>query len=270
MDKPPAPAKRSTKDGVAESPMEDYEPEQVIAGAALDASRAAQIGERLYVWFRTNGRSFPWREWTDEYRVAVVESLLQRTTATAVANYIETFLLKYPSWGLLLATPHTELAADLERLGLQERRAAHLHRLAKSRLQDGPLNEQSPGVGQYLARALTVVVRGQNAAMVDSNFIRVVRRAFAGDWKSEYRTDARLQALSLAIVRGGSDPRATNWAVLDLGAVICKPRAPACSACPINHLCVTARGSRSASGSGSAVASSTESLPVRTRKRVGT
>jgi len=85
--------------------------------------------------------------------------------------------------------------------------------------------------------------------MVDTNFVRVIKRAFIGPWRSDYRYDERLQEIALAIVLGG-DPKRVNWGVLDLGATVCTPRQPRCADCPVAKLCVIGRVSRAKRNSG--------------------
>ena len=100
-----------------------------------------------------------------------------------------------------------------------------------------PVTVEAPGVGQYIGRAVAVMGRGERAAMVDSNWVRVLHRVFEGSWMADYRYDPRLRALLQAIVDGGRDARAVNWAMLDLGATICLPRRPRCDACPLAATC---------------------------------
>jgi A/G-specific adenine glycosylase len=153
----------------------------------------------------------------------VVEVLLQRTNADVVDSFARTFLMQYPDWDKLAAADVATLAAALRPIGLQRRRAASLHALACA-MQGTPKPENwdvLPGVGQYISRALAVAIDGDPVAMVDSNFVRVIRRAFSPPWMSDYRYDPRLQELAGAIVRSSPDPRSANWAVLDLGALIC-------------------------------------------------
>jgi A/G-specific adenine glycosylase len=87
---------------------------------------------------------------------------------------------------------------------------------------------------------MRVTLNGERVAMVDGNFVRMLRRVFAGPWMSDYRYDSRLQELARAIVQGATDPRHANWAVLDLGATICIPRRPRCSDCPLVDACLYA------------------------------
>lgn len=191
----------------------------------------------MEAWFASKGRDFAWRHWRDPYRILVVEILLQRTQADSVGRYIEGFLDRFSSPDALRAVTVGDLEEALRPLGLQRRRAAALKTLASQAIQ--PPWEGLAAVGQYVARAAAVNVDNERRAMVDSNFVRLLRRVFGGEWMSDYRYDVRLQSLAQAVVDGSTDPRAVNWAVLDLGAAVCLPRHPQCGACPIRDYCLT-------------------------------
>jgi A/G-specific adenine glycosylase len=208
-----------------------------------DLARATTIARRLERWYVSFGRDFPWRSWRSPYRLAVVEVLLQRTRAEAVRDFAPKFFGSYSGWAELAAADTVELQKFLRPLGLHVRRAASLKSLAVGMVAapSGPLWESRPGIGQYIGRALRVGLFGEPLAMVDANFVRVVRRAFRGPWMADYRYDPRLQGLSQAIVDGARDSRRINWAILDLGARVCVPRVPRCGACPLESACETGR-----------------------------
>jgi len=205
--------------------------------ASGEVARARAAGRRLEAWFAEAGREFPWRRWRDLYRVAVTEVLLQRTQAPVVAAFVPAFLQKYSGWEAIAFSSVEDLERALSPLGLQRRRARTLQDLALMMLKRRELTGKLPGFGQYVGRAVSVTLRGQRVAMVDANFVRVLRRVFGGRWMSDYRYDRRLQGLAQAVVDGASDSRAVNWAVLDLGATVCKPRNPACARCPLRSAC---------------------------------
>lgn len=205
---------------------------------AAEQERAAAIASQLSIWYPRAGRWFPWRAWTDQYRLAIVEVLLQRTRADAVAAFIAPFVEEYPDWQRLSEASIGRLETALRPLGLQTRRAASLIALGRAVMDNGidPESRDAPGVGQYISRAIAVGARNDAVPMIDSNWVRILRRVFGGSWRSDYRYDARLQSLAFTVVEAG-DPRTLNWAVLDLGATTCTPRAPKCPACPLSSIC---------------------------------
>jgi A/G-specific adenine glycosylase len=206
--------------------------------APTEVETAREVGARLERWFAANDRRFDWRQWTDAYRLTVIEVLLQRTRADTVARFAPGFFKRFPSWQSLAEAGESTLIKALAPIGLNRRRADVLKRLSEAAIARGEFPSLGyPGVGQYVDRALRVVAHGEVEAMVDGNFVRLIRRVFVGPWMAEYRKDRRLQALALAVVRGSSDPRTVNWAVLDHGALSCTPREPRCQACPLANLC---------------------------------
>lgn len=210
--------------------------------ADADRACAGVIGERLEDWGTQNLRDFAWRSWSDPYRVTVVEVLLQQTAAQKVAAFVDDWFKAYPDWQALAAATSEELESYLRPLGLHRRRAAVLGRLARSFLGDPRAELASrPGVGQYISRAVSVALHGGREAMVDVNFVRILRRAFEGPWMADYRYDRRLQDLAQGVVDGARDPRRVNWAVLDLAAKVCRPRRPNCWECPIIQECASGR-----------------------------
>jgi A/G-specific adenine glycosylase len=206
-----------------------------------ELGRAEQLGPALEHWFLDHGRTFPWRRWSDPYELLVAEVLLQRTRADVVATFVPGFLRAYPSWLDLSEASEEELVVALAPIGLQRRKAASLRELAVQMVISPTVPKGSePGVGQYIERAIRVALTGERLAMVDSNFVRVLRRVFGGRWMADYRYDPRLQRLAQAVVDGASDARSLNWAVLDLGAMVCTPGTPRCGACPIREACASA------------------------------
>ncbi len=203
-----------------------------------EIKRARRHASRLHAWYQAHGRWFPWRDWRDLYRVAVVEILLQRTRAEVVAEFVHGFIAQFPSWEAIAVASAGDVEAALRPIGLQRRRSAVLQALARLVVDDRDRDwSRLPGIGQYVHRALLVATRGERAAMVDTNFVRVIRRAYGGRWRSDYRFDPRLQAIAAALVQSTAGPAEANWAVLDLGAEVCKPRRPLCNVCPIAEDC---------------------------------
>jgi A/G-specific adenine glycosylase len=196
-------------------------------------------------WYEQNARSFPWRSWRDPYRLCVTELLLQRTTARAVANYVEAFLRRYPDPQSILAAPADQLRENLEPLGLSRRRTAALISAAEALSTGEDFSDpHGPGPGQYVRRAVAVGAHGASAAMVDANFVRILVRVVGGEWMADYRYDRRLQQLAYEVVIG-HDARTVNWAVMDFGALVCKPRRPQCPTCPLRLVCSAAADAQS-------------------------
>jgi A/G-specific adenine glycosylase len=222
---PPATAKRNAR-----------RPNPAATEAELTIARA--LAAPLEEWYQAHGRSFPWRLWNDPYRLLTVEILLQRTQAESVARWVSTFYETYPDWPALATANPVQLRELLRPLGLHDRRSRALLDLARLMVSSRHAAPKLPGVGQYVERAIGVTSRGERLAMVDSNFVRVVTRIFGGEWMADYRHDRRLQMIVEAIVSSARQPTTVNWAILDLGAAICRPRSPNCEVCPLLRSCL--------------------------------
>lgn len=195
----------------------------------------------------SHGRHLVWRDWTDAYRITIAEVLLQRTRAETVAGFLPKFLDTFPSWQAIANSRVDRLRRALKPIGLSDRRSRSLKELARVMVSTKAAmpDESMPGVGQYISRAVRVSTRGDTAAMVDSNFVRLIRRVFAPPWRAEYRTDSRLQTLAIEVVR--TDCLRSNWAVLDFAAAVCKPQKPLCRDCPLRGICAYGAGNTAAS-----------------------
>lgn len=160
---------------------------------------------------------------------------------------MENFVERYPSWDLLAEASRDDLEQFLRPLGLWQRRAVSLTRLAKAVVALGgnfPASraelEQLPAVGQYVASAILMFIHGQAEPLLDTNMARVLERYFGPRDLVDIRFDPYLQSLAKQFVSHGTG-REVNWAVLDLGARVCKPREPVCEQCPLARGCLTGR-----------------------------
>ncbi|MFO7311177.1 MAG: A/G-specific adenine glycosylase [Bacillota bacterium] len=232
-------------------------------GSALPegAARGELSAERLLAWFAGHRRDLPWRQNRDPYRVLVAEVMLQQTRVETVVAYYERFLSRFPTVQALAAAPETDVLKAWEGLGYYSR-ARHLHRAARevaaryggSFPQDPNELAQLPGVGPYTAAAVAAIAFNQPAAAVDGNVLRVMARALGiAEDVTRPAVRRRIAAIVQAMIPAG---RASEFAeaLMELGALVCTPRSPNCSACPWQQGCA-------AHASGQA-----EALPVRRAK----
>jgi A/G-specific adenine glycosylase len=198
----------------------------------------------LLHWFGKRGRTFPWRSPTVSlYKLIVTEVLLQRTTAATVAAFYEPFFERYPSWVALASARESQLRLDLRPIGLWKRRAAVLSSLARmmtarrGRFPRLRANiEALPGVGQYVANAISLFAHAQPAPLLDSNMARVLERYFGPRRLADIRYDPYLQTLAHQVITV-PESRALNWAILDLASLVCRRRKPLCPTCPVRAHC---------------------------------
>jgi len=204
----------------------------------------ASLSERLLPWYREHGRDLAFRRSRDPYAILVSEVLLQRTRVASGLPYYERFLARFPTVGDLARATGEEVLKAWEGLGFYGR-ARNLHRTAKAIVadHDGEVPRRSaelrtlPGIGDYTAGAVASIAFGERVPAVDGNAARVLARVFrlGGDVS---RGDARrrLMAIASRLVPEG-DPGAFNQALMELGATVCRPKAPRCPACPIREGC---------------------------------
>jgi len=208
------------------------------------------LAPRLLPWFEAHGRDMPWRFDHHPYRLLVAVIMLQQTQVATVIPYQRRFLKAFPSLQALAAAPVENVLKLWEGLGYYSR-ARNLHRAAQiivaahgGRL---PRTERElralPGVGAYTAAALLSIAFDQPVAAIDGNVLRILSRVFwlPGGGR-EGKEKARAEKLARAAVPA-DHPGDYNQALMDLGAVVCTPRAPACEVCPFGDLCrARARG----------------------------
>lgn len=204
--------------------------------------RLRRAGRQLVEWFAESRRDFVWRrDDADIYTKVLAEVLLQRTTARAASDFMGTFIDRYPSWAHLAEADVADLEDALQPLGLQRRRARALRALAETMVAEGGFPssraelETWPAVGQYVASAVLLFEHGMAEPLLDTNMARVLERFERPRSMADIRADPFLQEASRVLV--AVHPVATNWAVLDLGALVCRPRRPLCNRCPLQWSC---------------------------------
>ena len=205
------------------------------APAAIDSAS-------LLCWYAANGRhTLPWRTTADPYAVLVSEVMLQQTQVDRVLPQYHQFLAAFPTFAALAEAPLAEVIRRWQGLGYN-RRAVNLHRIARTVMEGGGLPadpaelRRLPGIGVYTAAAIASFAHGRDVAVVDTNIRRVLGRALLGDGAPTDATARRLAAPLLPPGRG----RDWNLALMDLGAMICTARAPACAVCPLAEGCAYA------------------------------
>lgn len=205
----------------------------------------------LLTWYDRNARDLPWRAPPgapppDPYPVWLSEIMLQQTTVAAVRPYFHEFTRRWPTVESLAHATDEDVMAAWAGLGYYAR-ARNLLACARAVVKAGgrfPAREAElltlPGIGRYTAAAIAAIAFGQRAIVVDANVERVVARLFAvAQPLPAARAQLRLLAESLTPASRAGD---FAQAMMDLGATICTPRAPACAICPVYDHCAAARG----------------------------
>ncbi len=188
------------------------------------------LQKKLTRWYDRAKRDLPWRKTRDPYAIWISEVMLQQTRVAAVIPYYERFLKRFPTPASLARAPESELLTMWAGLGYYSR-ARNLQKAAQQITASGtfPQNYDSiltlAGIGPYTAAAIASISFGLPHAVVDGNVKRVLAR-----WANDANVDAQPLADRLL---DPSDPARWNQAVMELGATICLPRDPRCTACPV-------------------------------------
>jgi A/G-specific adenine glycosylase len=203
----------------------------------------AAIHAAVLDWYATHGRALAFRATRDPWAILVSEAMAQQTQAERAAEAWVRFMAEFPSVEAVAeATPAAVLRA-WRGLGYN-RRALALREAARRIVQDhgGRVPEDVavlrslPGVGPYTARAVAALAFGQPQAAVDTNVARVIGRAFAAEGDGGPVDRAALQRLADSALPA-AEPGAWTHALMDMGATICRIRAPRCEACPLRPWC---------------------------------
>ena len=196
--------------------------------------------QRLLSWYDAHARELPWRKSHDPYRVWVSEIMLQQTRVAAVIEHYHEFLQRFPTVQKLAAAREASVLAVWSGLGYY-RRARMLHAAAKmiARERKGKFPNTAaewrdlPGIGRYTSAAIASIAFAEAIAVVDGNVERVLQRILGSvlcDGEVWEKAEALLDR---------ERPGDFNQAMMELGATVCTPRAPACLTCPVVDLCAT-------------------------------
>ena len=195
----------------------------------------------LLYWYDIHARVLPWRGERDPYRVWLSEIMLQQTQAETVKGYYARFLERFPTVFELAKGDEQEVLKLWEGLGYYSR-ARNLHATAKAVAREmggvfpGCAAElkKLPGIGPYAANAIASIAYGEPVPALDGNQARVLSRVLA--WEEPIKTPFDLLKPASALM-SRSRPGDYNQALMDLGAMVCAPKSPACGECPVATHC---------------------------------
>lgn len=198
----------------------------------------------LLQWFDQQQVQLPWRGSRDPYRIWLSEIMLQQTRIAAVEGYYARFLERFPTIEALAAASLDEVLKCWEGLGYYTR-ARNLHRFAQTIVNEyagrfpttAEALQELPGIGRYTAAAIASIAFDQRVAVLDGNVMRVLARLtdFAEDI-TEARAQKTLWQTAEALLPR-ERPGDYNQALMDLGRLVCVPRRPNCTDCPLQTQC---------------------------------
>ena len=205
-----------------------------------------RITKKILYWYDNNKRSLPWRKKFSrrkrEYFTLVSEFMLQQTQVATVIPYFNNFIKKIPNFEKLSKIDDQKLLKYWEGLGYYSR-AKNLKKTAKKIISEfnGRLPctiedlKTLPGVGEYTSRAIMAIVFNQPVIPLDGNIERVIKRIFY------LRNDREISKENIINKKSffGKTSRSSDYAqaIMEIGALICKPNNPLCLECPISIYC---------------------------------
>ena len=204
------------------------------------------ITKKILNWYDLNKRTLPWRKNVSQskkhYYTLVSEFMLQQTQVVTVIPYFNRFINKIPNLKKLSKIPDRELIKLWEGLGYYSR-VRNLKKTAKIIISkyhgEIPNNYEDlislPGIGNYTANAILAIAFNKSYIPLDGNIERVLKRYLYLRKDKEIQKDNLIEKKSIF----GISSRASDYAqaLMELGAMICKPKNPECSKCPISKNC---------------------------------
>lgn len=210
----------------------------------MELHRPERLRRRLLAWFRRARRDLPWRHTRDAYRIWVSEVMLQQTRVETVIPYYRRFLEAFPSLRHLAVSDLSQVLKAWEGLGYYAR-ARNLHRAARQVIDEraGHIPRRYtdfvklPGAGAYLAAAVTSIAFDEPRAAVDGNVRRVLARLLGLEGAVDRAPHAVIIQAHAQRLLDPRHPGDSNQALMELGALLCTPRQPACVRCPLAGAC---------------------------------
>jgi len=206
------------------------------------------ISKKILNWYDNNKRYLPWRTKVSlkkrEYYTLVSEFMLQQTQVKTVIPYFENFIKKIPNINCLARVNNQKLMRHWEGLGYYSR-VRNLKKTAVKILKEyngrlpSTIEELKtlPGIGDYTSRAIMAIAFNKKIIPLDGNVERILKRVFYLRKEDEISKEY----LNSKVHFFGSSNRASDYAqaIMEIGALVCKPNNPLCIKCPISLNCIS-------------------------------
>lgn len=198
---------------------------------------------RLKVWYLAHQRKLPWRQSKDPYKIWISEIMLQQTVVQTVIPYYLRWIELFPDVKTLSKAPFQSVLKAWEGLGYYQR-VKNIHKASQiiMKIHDGRLPtayddlKRLPGFGPYTTAAVLSIAFGQPYPTIDANIRRILMRLMRKREKASPKIDRELMEQFSPLI-----PRKStgifNQAMMELGALICRPKNPLCNLCPVSDFC---------------------------------
>lgn len=202
------------------------------------------FADELVKWYQNNKRDLPWRNTTNPYLIWLSEIILQQTRVEQGLPYYIRFMEKYPDVTSFAAAPEDDILKLWQGLGYYSR-GRNMLKTARYILEhyNGTFPQRYDeliklkGIGEYTAAAISSFSANEAKAVVDGNVYRVLARYFGiNDAINSTIGKKKFQSVANDLLNK-QHPALHNQAMMEFGAMVCKPKNPACGICPVRTGC---------------------------------
>ncbi|MFC4652811.1 A/G-specific adenine glycosylase [Lactococcus nasutitermitis] len=210
----------------------------------LTENKISSFQKDILNWYDKNKKALPWRETKNPYMIWISEIMSQQTQVETVMPYYSRFIAKYPNLKALAEANDEELLKLWEGLGYYSR--ARNLKIAAGQIVstfDSIFPNQLSdilslkGIGPYTAAAISSISFNLAEPAIDGNLLRVTSRLFELDDDISKASSRKIFDEKLRLLISQHRPGDFNQALMDLGSMICSPKAPLCEECPIQKYC---------------------------------
>lgn len=203
------------------------------------------FSDQIIKWYLKNKRQLPWRETTDPFKIWLSEIILQQTRVDQGLSYYYNFITAFPTIQKLAEAPEIKILKLWQGLGYYSR-ARNMHFTAKQIVKDNngifpsDYNEllKLKGIGKYTAAAIASFSFNKPYAVIDGNVTRVISRFFGiTDPVDNPKTSGKIERIANELLNK-KKPGTYNQAIMEMGAIVCKPQNPCCNICVLNYACL--------------------------------
>lgn len=202
------------------------------------------FSDELLRWYDNNKRDLPWRHTTDAYIIWLSEVILQQTRVEQGLPYFYRFAEKYPDVSSFAAAHEDEILKLWQGLGYYSRGR---NMLKTAQIVQEQYNGKFPekydeliklkGIGEYTAAAIASFSANEAKAVVDGNVNRVIARYFGISEPINSTKGKKIFQETATDLLNKKNPALHNQAMMEFGAMLCKPKNPACGICPVKEGC---------------------------------
>ena len=203
----------------------------------------AAFRKKIFRWYAQHARELLWRNSRDPYKIWISEVMLQQTTVQAVLPYYEKWMKTFPDIESLSGATSQKVLKTWQGLGYYQR-AKNLHKASKiindkhqGRIpQDYEELRNLPGFGPYITAAVLSIAFGKPFPVIDANVRRLLMRIRGARGEAKPQNDRKLLRF-LKPYFPQNKAASFNQALMELGALVCRPKNPSCLLCPLRDFC---------------------------------